>query len=119
MVFRLRSEMHVRGQTTIVRGHATLARLSEVIRGVSLHSLGDALDNLGYAPRELAHRGYRWTVVDFSGTLSQTPIPIIIIAAIRVPPAMDATQLDTNTKLMHMYDADRTCYLAVLGTAPD
>ena len=74
---RLRSEMHVRGQTTVVRGHATLARLSEVIRGVSLHSLGHTSDNLGYAPRELAHPGYRWTVVDFSGTLSQTPIPII------------------------------------------
>jgi len=72
---RLRSEMHVRGQTTVVRGHATLARLSEVIRGVSLHSLGDALDNLGYAPRELAHRGYRWTVVDFSGTLSHVGYP--------------------------------------------
>ena len=84
-----------------------------------MHSLGHTSDSLGYAPRELAHLGYRWTVVDFSGTLSQTPIPIIIIAAIRVPPAMDATQLDTNTKLMHMYDADRTCYLAVLGTAPD
>ena len=72
---RLRSEMHVRGQTTVVRGHATLARLSEVIRGVSLHSLGHALDNLGYAPRELAHRGYRWTVVDFSGTLSHVGYP--------------------------------------------
>ena len=43
----------------------------------------------------------------------------ISLAAIRIPPAMDDTQLDKNTKLMHMYDADRTCYLAVLGTAPD
>ena len=76
---RLRFEMHVRGQTTIVRGHATLARLSEAVRGVSVHSLGHTSDSLGYAPRELAHPGYRWTVVDFSGTLSQTPIPIIIM----------------------------------------
>ena len=76
--------MHVRGQTTIVRGHATLARLSEVIRGVSLHSLGHTSDSLGYAPRELAHPGYRWTVVEFSDTLPPTPIPLDRAQFVRV-----------------------------------